>query len=121
MRRFAPSCALAATVFAFGLIAPSHAEYVGPSVLDARPTVKEILANPIDNQPITLQGKLLKRTGKEYYIFSDGTGEITAEIDPEDFPRTPIDQNTLVQIVGEVDTGLRRPPEIDVETLTIVK
>jgi uncharacterized protein (TIGR00156 family) len=74
----------------------------------------------VDEQAVRLQGNLLRKTGKEKYIFSDGTGEIVAEIDDKDFPKQAVDENTKVEIIGEVDTGLRRPPEIEVDTVRVL-
>ena len=110
-----------ACAIAFSLPAMSQARYTGPSVLDERPTVQDILDKPQDGQPVRLQGKLLRQTGRQYYVFSDGTAEIKVEIDEDDFPQTPVNENTVVEIRGEVDTGLKRAPEIEVEELIIVE
>ncbi|TFL13052.1 NirD/YgiW/YdeI family stress tolerance protein [Pusillimonas caeni] len=102
--------------------APAYAQYTGPTEGGrAQNTVAAILANPTDDQQITMQGQLLRKIGKEKYIFSDGTAEIVAEIDDDDFPREPVDEKTKVEIHGEVDTGLRRPPEIEVDSIRVVK
>ncbi|WP_420177809.1 YgiW/YdeI family stress tolerance OB fold protein [Kerstersia gyiorum] len=100
--------------------APVAAQYVGPGVA-ATPDVRAILAQPQDDQWVILKGHLLRKTGKERYVFSDGTGEIQVEIDDKDFPREPVDEKTLVEISGEVDTGLTRPPEIDVDVVRIIR
>jgi len=42
------------------------------------------------------------------------------EIDDDDFPKQKVDETTKVEIVGEVDTGLRRPPEIEAETVRVL-
>ena len=99
----------------------SFAQYVGPTA-GAGPSknVKQILENPDDDERVSIQGLLLRRTGHDKYVFSDGTGEITVEIDDDEFPRQPVDEKTRVEIRGEVDTGLRRPPEIDVESVRVL-
>lgn len=102
------------------MAAPATAQYVGPGVA-ATPNVRGILAQPQDDQWVSLKGHLLRKTGKERYVFSDGTGEIQVEIDDKDFPREPVDEKTLVEISGEVDTGLTRPPEIDVDVVRIIR
>ena len=110
------------------LFLPAHAQYVGPSGNTAQPSVqktaqqdvKSILANPVDDQHVTLQGHLLRKQGHEKYIFSDGSGEIVAEIDDDDFPSQPVNEKTKVEIIGEVDTGLRRPPEIEVDVIKVI-
>ena len=109
-------------IVAAALAAPAYAQYTGPSEAGrAQNTVEAILANPTDDQLVTLQGQLLRKIGKEKYIFTDGTAEIVTEIDDDDFPREPVDEKTKVEIHGEVDTGLRRPPEIEVDSIRVVK
>lgn len=111
---------LGAAIIACAVSAPAVAAYVGPAV-SAHASVSAILQKPVDEQQVTLQGHLLRKTGHEKYRFSDGTGEILVEIDDKDFPATPIDASTKVRIRGEVDTGRHRPPEIEVDSLEIVK
>lgn len=108
----------AALSCAFAL--PAHAQYTGPVGDAGQINVKSILANPVDDQYVKLQGHLLRKIGDEKYIFSDGSGEIVAEIDDKDFPTQQVNEKTRVEIVGEVDTSRRRPPEIDVDALTII-
>ena len=62
-----------------------------------------------------------KKVAKEKYMFSDGKNEIKVEIDNEDFPTTPVNEKTRVQIRGEVDREILRNPEIDVKHVLIVK
>lgn len=117
-----PRLASACLLLAGALAVPAYAQYVGPTQDGGtQNTVAAILANPTDDQLVTLQGQLLRKIGKEKYIFSDGTAEIVAEIDDDDFPRERIDDKTKVEIHGEVDTGLRRPPEIEVDAIRVVK
>jgi len=103
-----------------GAALPAAAQYTGPTNAPSGQSVNTILSKPVDEQAVRLQGKLLKKTGSEKYIFSDGTGEIVAEIDDKDFPKQAVDENTVVEITGEVDTGLRRPPEIEVDTVRVL-
>jgi len=98
----------------------AHAQYVGPSEGSQKPSVKAILADPVDDQRVSVQGHLLRKSGHEKYIFSDGTAEIVVEIDDDDFPRRPVDEKTRVELYGEVDTGLRRPPEIEVDNIRVL-
>ncbi len=99
---------------------PAYAQYTGPSTI-SEGTVAAILANPVDDQAVQLQGQLLRRTGADKYIFSDGTAEIVAEIKDKRFPAQPVNEKTKVELIGEVDTGLRRPPEIEVDSVRIVE
>jgi len=114
--RYLVACAVVAGSFAL----PVQAKYSGPSAA-GEATVAAILKNPVDDQNVVLRGYLLRQTGHEKYIFSDGTGEIVAEIDDKDFPAQSVDDKTKVEIVGEVDTGLRRPPEIEVDKVRVLK
>jgi len=99
----------------------AHAQYTGPASGAMAQSVKAILDNPVDDQAVRLEGHILRMIGNEKYTFSDGTGEITAEIDDSDMPKEKIDEKTRVEIVGEVDTGRNRAPEIDVDTVRIVR
>ena len=110
----------AATIAAASLALPAQAQYVGPT---DGPGVKisTILQEPKDDQDVVLRGHIVRKTGHEKYIFSDGTGEITVEIDDDDFPVEAVDAKTLVELRGEVDTGRDRPPEIEVDSVSIVK
>src|SRR3546814_13841263 len=103
-------------IVAGGLVAaffalPVHAKYAVPSGASGAKNVAAILETPVDEQYVKLQGHILKKTGHEKYTFSDGTGEIVAEIDDKDFPGQAVDEKTKVEIIGEVDTGRNRAPE----------
>lgn len=111
---------LAMAVVAGAFAWPAHAQYSGPSAYGEK-SVAAILKNPVDDQEVQLQGYLLRKTGSDKYIFSDGTGEITAEIKDKRFPSQPVNEKTKVEIVGEVDTGFSRPPEIEVASLRVIE
>ena len=97
-----------------------HAQYVGPSTTANYKNVAEILKNPVDDTVVVLSGHLLRKVGKEKYIFSDGTGEIRVEVDAKYFPATPISEKTKVQINGEVEKEFMSSPEIDVKALVVL-
>ena len=98
----------------------ANAQYAGPVEGPAQADVKSILDKPVDDQKVRVQGVLLRKTGDEMYVFSDGTGEIMVEIDDDDFPPQSITEKTKVELVGEVDTGLRRAPEIEVDQVRVL-
>lgn len=110
--------ALAASTVAF-------AQYTGPGKkapqsLPTLKTVAEVLAKPVDDQPVELTGMLVQQTGRETFQFRDATGEIQVEIDRDDFPAgQPIGANTRVTLIGEVETRALRAPEIDTERLIV--
>lgn len=108
-----------ATAIAASLPAIAQAQYVGPSTEKTPQSVADILKSPVDDQDVVLRGVLLKKVGKEKYIFSDGTDEIRVEIEAEDFPAQKIDAKTRVEIRGEVEKDFLQSPEIDVKAITI--
>jgi len=112
--------AAAALVAAGALPLSVHAQYAGPADAPAA-QVSSILQDPKDDQNVVLQGHLLRQLGDEKYVFSDGTGEIVVEIDDDDFSREPVDEKTRVELRGEVDTGRNRPPEIEVDSMRVLK
>lgn len=110
-------------LLAFGT-ATAFAEYTGPVAGKVSPeplrTVSEIREHAKDDQPVLLTGVLAKKTGKEKYLFKDATGEITVEIDTEDFPAGKVDENTRVEIVGEVDKSALRAVEVDAKRVRVL-
>lgn len=107
---------------AFIFTAPdASAQYTGPGAKTPAKSVAEILKSPVDDQHVSLKGKLTKKVGSEKYIFTDGTGEIRVEIDNEDFPAVAVDDKTTIEITGEVEKDFMESPEIDVETLAVVQ
>jgi len=111
---------LAAAVVAGTLAFPAYAQYSGPSEIEQL-TVAEILKNPVDDQDVQIQGNLLRKVAQKKYIFSDGTGEIVAEIKAKRFAGQSVDEATKVELIGEVDTGRNRPPEIEVKSVRVIK
>ena len=103
------------------------AQYQGPAEQSqpaenyAKTTVSAIKADPKDDAKVTLEGTLINKTGDESYTFKDDTGEILVEIDTEDFPNQPVNENTVVRIEGEVDTHLVKDVDIDAERVVIVQ
>ncbi|MCX5472691.1 NirD/YgiW/YdeI family stress tolerance protein [Alcaligenes sp. A-TC2] len=98
---------------------PAHAQYTGPSEI-GQTTVAEILKNPVDDQDVRVQGHLLRQTAHDKFLFSDGSGEIVAEIKAKHFAGQTLDEKTRVELIGEVDTSSKRPPEIEVDFLKVV-
>ena len=98
----------------------AQAQYVGPSTTTNYKNVAEILKNPVDDTVVVLSGHLLRKVGKEKYIFSDGSAEIRVEVGAKYFPPTPISEKTKVQIRGEVEKEFMSSPEIDVKGLVIL-
>ncbi|MGK7916689.1 MAG: NirD/YgiW/YdeI family stress tolerance protein [Prochloraceae cyanobacterium] len=96
MKNLDKTCAifsLAATSLMIGLSATAQ-EQVN--------TVSSIMENPVDEMEVTLVGNIIsKEEGKHQrdYTFKDETGEITVEIEDENFK---YDSDTTVKISGKV-------------------
>ncbi len=73
-----------------------------------------------DEMPVIMQGKIVQSMGDEKYLFQDGTGAITVEIDNEDWRGQTVSPANTVKIYGEVDTGLFKD-EIDVDRIVVVE
>lgn len=56
-----------------------------------------------DDVPVVLTGVLVQSLGNEMYTFRDATGEISVEIDHDDWYGLQVDPNTIVILDGEVD------------------
>ena len=98
--------------------APASAQYTGPSSSNMN-TVSDVLADPRDDAYVQLQGTINEQVGEEKYIFADATGEIRVEIDNDRFT-SPVTENSVVEIRGEVEKDFMESPEIDVESLSVI-
>lgn len=113
---------LSATIATLGLATAAQAEYTGPGAGTPAPsTVAAVLSEGHDDQDVTLRGHLVKKVGKEKYIFADDSGKIRVDIDHDDFPNAAVDEKTMIEITGEIEKDFMESPEIDVDKLTIVK
>jgi uncharacterized protein (TIGR00156 family) len=96
-----------------GLTVNAQDGYKGPG--SAFVTVKEAKELK-DDTPVVLRGKVEKFFGDEKYLFSDSSGNITIEIDDKLWKGISIDQNDLVEIMGEVDKDFVKV-EVDVKSI----
>jgi uncharacterized protein (TIGR00156 family) len=119
---------LLAVIFA-AFSTAAFAQFVGPGAQLSSPgktaygasvTVADILKNPVDDFPVVLQGKLIRKINKEHYEFTDGTGIIRVEIDREDFVQQPVDEKTLVELHGKIDSDFMESPEIEVKQMRVI-
>lgn len=102
----------------------AYAQYVGPSDTGAVSvsTVRDLLANGKDDQQVAVQGMIVKHNKSDKFQFSDGTGNMTVEIDKKYFPAgKPIDANTKVKLSGTFDKDLLESPKLDVKHLEIIQ
>ena len=91
----------------------SQGGYTGPTI-DAVTVVEAQKLS--DDAPVVLVGKITKNLGGEKYIFTDSTGDITIEIDNEDWNGLNVGPEDIVEIRGEVDKDFTSF-EIDVDTV----
>lgn len=98
---------------------PAGGGYQGPSLSQSITSVKEALTLR-DDAYVKLRGKIIKHSHKDKYIFSDGTGDVTIEIDKDKWRGLEISENDLVEIIGEVDKDWNSV-EIDVDYITKVQ
>ena len=105
---------------AVSLSTVAAAQYVGAT--EAQYTnLAKLLETGQDDDYVQLEGQLIKKVGSEKYIFTDGHQEVRVEIDSENFPSQPFDENATIQIQGEFEREFMESPEIDVDVVTIVK
>jgi len=100
-------------IFVFSTVYAQQGGFTGPSI--GAVTVAEALTFR-DDTPVILRGKIERFIGNERYIFSDGTGSITIEIDNRVWGSLTVDENDLIEIYGEIERDFRRI-EIDVDTV----
>ncbi|HIG64112.1 MAG: NirD/YgiW/YdeI family stress tolerance protein [Gammaproteobacteria bacterium] len=97
----------------------SFAGFEGPGT-----TLSAVPVNSIndldDDDEVILEGYLVKKTGKEEYLFKDKTGEIKVEIDDKKLRGITITPETLIKIKGEVDNDWFSI-QIDVDSVEIIK
>jgi len=99
--------------------APAAAGYTGPSSVPTM-TVKQLLDTATDDQHLRLQGRIVSHDGGKNYTFADDSGRLPVEISAKHFPPgQPVTATQRVELVGEVDKGLRSM-EFEVEQLRLL-
>ncbi|MDR2534955.1 MAG: NirD/YgiW/YdeI family stress tolerance protein [Treponema sp.] len=86
-------------------------QYQGITVQDAQ--------NLYDDARVVLQGFIIRAVGKEEYIFQDGTGEITVEIERKHWRGLSINETDRIEIRGKVDKERSRT-KIEVKSITVL-
>ncbi|NKI68355.1 NirD/YgiW/YdeI family stress tolerance protein [Collimonas pratensis] len=100
--------------------APASARYAGPSTVPGM-TAKELLANGVDDQYVTLTGKLVRHTGGDHYVLADASGEIRADISAKHFPQDQvIDANTVVELEGKFDKERFGSSKLEVKRIKVI-
>lgn len=71
-----------------------------------------------DDQRAVLRGNIIRHLGGKHYEFSDGTGTITAEIEPHQWNGQSITPTDLVELYGKID---RDWMELEFDVKRIIK
>jgi uncharacterized protein YdeI (BOF family) len=82
---------------------------------DAISSVASVLANPMYDQRVTLQGQFLGWASDDDYLFSDGTGQVLADV--YDFGGN-VPLNQTVTVLVEVDFNEQGQVELDVLSIS---
>jgi uncharacterized protein (TIGR00156 family) len=109
---------LVAVIMSLTFSVISYAGFEGPGV-----TLSVVPVNSIndldDDDEVILEGYLVKKTGKEEYLFKDKTGEIKVEVDDKKLRGMTVTPETLIRIKGEVDNDWFSI-QIDVDSVEII-
>lgn len=87
--------------------------FTGPSI--SKTTVEKAKTFK-DDMPVVLEGNIVQHLGKDKYLFRDQTGDITIEIDNDDWKGVTVTPKDSVTIYGEVDKDWNSI-EIDVDSI----
>ncbi len=101
-------------------VAAAPSGYTGPSNVQLM-SAKELLDKGKDDQYVKLKGKLVSHKGGDEYEFADQSGKMTVEISAKLFPQgATVDQNTVVELIGEFDKETFGESTLDVDQLKVV-
>ncbi|KVG83440.1 hypothetical protein WJ36_09710 [Burkholderia ubonensis] len=100
------------------------AQYTGPDVDSAAQatTARQLLASGKDDQYVMLRGRIQKRVDDEQYQFTDGTGDMVAEIERERWPgaRAVSEQDTI-ELMSEYDKEMVGPSKLKVKRVKVIQ
>ena len=108
-------------VLAAFLVSTASAQFVGPGTTAPYKSVAEVLQHAVDDSRVELEGFIIKQVGGEKFIFTDGRTEIRIDIDAKYMPTEKFDEKTRVRIRGEVEKDFLATPEIDVDSIVLIK
>ncbi|RXK13561.1 TIGR00156 family protein [Halarcobacter mediterraneus] len=91
----------------------SQGGFSGPSI--SKTTIEQAKTLK-DDKPVVIKGKIIKHLGKDKYLFSDSSGEITIEIDHDDWRGVNVGPEDTITIYGEIDKDWNSI-EIDVDSV----
>ena len=112
------------TTFVVLITCSAVAQFVGPSSQLPVSTVSQVLkdADSLDRRDVqvALRGNIISYLHRDYYYFRDNTGTMLIELEPEDMPRVPFDEKTLVMVYGEVDAEWFEKTKLDVSRVVVM-
>mgnify|MGYP000861746215 CR=1 FL=1 len=118
-----PAFMISVAVGLASLSVPVSAQFVGPGSGSGRnatvTTVAEVADARIGARAV-LEGHIVEHQRSDYYTFKDGTGSITAEIEPIFFRRQQVTPETRVRLHGEVDRSFSDRRYIEVRRLEVL-
>lgn len=97
----------------------AKAQFEGPSANSLAPTTVQNALQMNDDAKVVLEGNIVNSLGDEKYTFKDASGEVTVEIDDEDWRGVKVTPEDKVEISGEVDKDRYKPTKIDVDKVII--
>ncbi|WP_114785568.1 NirD/YgiW/YdeI family stress tolerance protein [Vibrio tetraodonis] len=85
-------------------------------------TIKQVLAAGFfsDDMPVTLIGYIKASLGGDMYLFTDGTGEVTVEIDHDKWFGQSVTPKNKVQLSGEIDKNIVGV-KVDVDSVRVIQ
>ncbi len=104
-------------------VLPLYGGYVGPNIagdFQSPKTVQQVLSSTrmLNDMPIQLSGNITKQIGGVIYEFSDSTGSIYVEIEPDKWHGIQVSNETRVTIFGEIEYEYK--PIIEVERIKAI-
>ncbi|MET0331674.1 MAG: NirD/YgiW/YdeI family stress tolerance protein [Dyella sp.] len=86
---------------------PAQRGYVGPGSQWSGSTVQAALASR-EGEHVVLRGRILSQVDEKHYLFVDGSGQITVEIDEDLWKRQHADAQTPLELQGKVEVARKR-------------
>lgn len=100
-------------------IAPAQAQFSGPGAPAVVTDLGSVLKHPLDDQRVSLTGRLVRQLSSDKYLFTDGSKQIRVEIDRELMPASSFGPEVWIVIEGDVEKDFLESPEIDVDRLVL--
>lgn len=89
---------------------------------DRSPPIRSAInvASAKDEQPVQLRGKIVSRQSRNHYLFADDTGNALVKISRRVRNGSPLLPGMEVEIRGEVDTRLNKPPRVEATAVAVL-